>query len=60
MTKEQALEQVKTMPFPEAKNGDDVLFEGYWFMMINDEWQVDESKEHPGDEVVETPPYPEE
>lgn len=60
MTKEQALDAIKTTPFPEAKDGDDVLFEGYWFIMVDEEWQLDENKEHPGDQVVETPLYPEE
>jgi hypothetical protein len=59
MTKEQALDAIKTAPFPAAAEGDAVLFEGYWFNMVNEEWVLDDNKEHPGDQVVETPPYPE-
>ena len=59
MTKEQALDAIKTAMFPAAKHGDDVLFEGYWFNMAGEEWQLDNTKEHPGDAVVETPTEPE-
>ena len=59
MTKEQVLDAIKTAPFPAAKNGDSVLFEGYWFNMASEEWQLDTTKEHPGDAVAETATEPE-
>jgi hypothetical protein len=44
MTKEEALEKVNQASFPAAQEGDDVLFEGYWFLHVNGQWILDESK----------------
>lgn len=53
MTKEEALNLVNEAPFPAAKDGDGVLFEGYWFLMIDGKWEIDNSKDHPIEKIEE-------
>jgi len=44
MTKEEALEKVNQTTFPAAQEGDNVLFEGYWFLYVDNAWIIDVSK----------------
>jgi hypothetical protein len=53
MIKNEAIQKINETMFPAAKNGDDVLFEGYWFLMTNDKWAIDDSKAHPAEEVAD-------
>lgn len=52
MTKNEAIQKIAETMFPAAQNGDDVLFEGYWFLMANDAWVIDDSKAHPAEGSV--------
>jgi len=49
MTKNEAIQKITEALFPVAQNGDNVLFEGYWFLMVNDAWALDNSKAHPAE-----------
>jgi hypothetical protein len=44
MTNEEILEKLNQTPFPEAQNGDNVCFEGHWFLMVENQWVVDVPK----------------
>ena len=39
-TAEEALAAVREMFFPEASDGDTVKQFGYWFVMVDDEWNL--------------------
>jgi hypothetical protein len=49
MTKNEAIQKVNETMFPAAQDGDDVLFEGYWFLMADSKWVIDDSKAHPAE-----------
>lgn len=39
-TAEEALTKVREMFFPAAQNGDTVKQFGHWFVMVDDEWNL--------------------
>jgi hypothetical protein len=44
MTIEEATLAVNKLPFPEVKIGDNVFFNGFWFLYDGSKWNLDESK----------------